>query len=103
MGRVELIIVTVDDFQATGQVVSSLHRMYPKLDILVRGHNLEHCQSLQAQGAWLTVSENLEASIALAQAALSQVRADDDENDAAIDRFRKIYNADIKGERQQGP
>lgn len=94
-----LIIITVDDFHATEQIVSSMHLMFPKLNILVRGHDLEHCQSLKAKGAWLTVSENLEASIALAEAALSQVRSDDDENDLAIDQFRKNYYSDTQEKR----
>jgi voltage-gated potassium channel Kch len=98
-----LVIVTVDDFRVTEQVVSSLHRTFPNLDILARGHDLEHCQRLQIQGARIAVSENLEASIALAQAALAKVSEDDDENDAAIDRFRKGYYADTTGEVPQGP
>jgi len=99
VGRAGLVIVTVDDFQAAEQVVSSLRRTFPKLDILARGHNMEHCRSLQARGAWLTVSENLEASIALAEAALSQVSADHAENIKAIDQFRKIYYSLIKKEK----
>lgn len=95
-GDAALAIVTLDDFQATGQVVSSLHYMYPKLNILARGHNIEHCKSLLAQGAWLAVSENLEASIALAQAALAQLSADQSEIDAAIDRYRKDYYSDAQ-------
>ncbi|MFC1797583.1 NAD-binding protein, partial [Pseudomonadota bacterium] len=91
-----LIIVTVDDFQATEQVVSSLHRELPELNILARGHSLEHCRSLQIRGAWLAVSENLEASIALAHAALVKVKGEDVENDAAIDRFRKDYYSDTE-------
>jgi hypothetical protein len=58
---------------------------------------MEHCKSLQVQGAWLAVSENLEASVALAQAALSQVRVDLDENEAATDRFRKNYYSNTRG------
>jgi len=73
VGEAGLIIVTVDDFQATEQVVSSLHVAYPKLDILACGHNLEHCQNLRIKGAGLVVSENLEASIALAHTALTKV------------------------------
>jgi len=96
VGRAGLVIVTVDDFQAAEQVVSSLRRTFPKLDILARGHNTEHCRSLQARGALLTVSENLEASIALAEAALSQVSADHAENIKALDQFRKIYYSLIK-------
>jgi len=89
-----VIIVTVDDFEAAEQVVSTLHVTFPQLDILARGHNLEHCQSLQAHGAWLSVSENLEASIALAHAALSKVKADEIKNDAVIDGFRTAYYND---------
>jgi monovalent cation:proton antiporter-2 (CPA2) family protein len=103
VGDAGLVIVTIDDFQATEQVVSSLHRTFPQLDILARGHDLERCQRLQAQGARLAVSENLEASIALAQAALAKVTVDDAENDAAIDRFREAYYTDTKGEVRQGP
>ena len=98
VGEARLVIVTVDDFQVTEQVVSSLHRSFPKMDILVRGHDLEHCRSLRAQGAWFTVSESLEASTALAQAALSQVRANDVENELVIDQFRRDYYSDPEGE-----
>jgi len=98
VNKAGLIIVTVDDFQATEQVVSSLHHALPELDILARGHSLEHCRSLQIRGAWLAVSENLEARIALAHAALAKVKGDDVENEAAIDRFRKDYYSDTEGE-----
>ena len=97
-----LIIVTVDDLNAMEQVVSSLHLAFPKLDILARGHNMDHCQSLREQGASLAVSENLEASIALAQAVLAKVKEDDAENDAVIDRFRKDYYSDTTGNGRQG-
>jgi len=86
-----MVIVTLDDFQATEQVVSSLHHMFPNLNILARGHDTERCKILQAQGARLAVSENLEASIALARSALSQVSVDDAKNDAAIDQYRNNY------------
>jgi len=91
VGELNLAIVTVDDFQVTEQVVSSMHRMFPQLNILARGHDREHCKSLLARGAWLAVSENLEASIALAQAALAKIRVNDVETDSAIDRFRRSY------------
>jgi voltage-gated potassium channel Kch len=91
MRDASLVIVSIDDLQAAEQVVSSLRRTFPRLDILARGHDLEHCQHLQARGVRLAVSENLEASIALASAALVKVRGDDAENDAVIDRFRKAY------------
>ena len=104
VGDTGLIVVTVDNFQLAEQVVSSLHRTFPKLEILARGHDLEHCRTLQAQGAGLAVSENLEASIALAHAALAQVKGDDVENNVAIDRFRKAYYSGTRAEESgRGP
>jgi monovalent cation:proton antiporter-2 (CPA2) family protein len=91
VGKADLVIVTVDDLHAAKQVVSSLHNAFPNLDILSRGHDLENCMSLQHQGAWLAVSENLEASIALAQAALSKFQLDENENNEALDKFRDNY------------
>jgi monovalent cation:proton antiporter-2 (CPA2) family protein len=93
VGDAGLIIITMDDFRAAERLVSYLHRSFPQLDIVVRGHDLEHCRSLTAQGARLAVSENLEASIALAYAALVKVRGDDAGNDAAIERFRSAYSS----------
>jgi monovalent cation:proton antiporter-2 (CPA2) family protein len=103
VGEACLIIVTVDDFHAMEQVISSLHRVFPKLDILARGHNMEHCQSLREKGASLAVSENLEASIALAHAALMKVKGDGVENDEVIDRFREDYYSDTTGKLRRGP
>jgi voltage-gated potassium channel Kch len=103
VSEADLIIVTVDDFHAIEQVVSSLRLAFPKLEILARGHNMDHCQSLREHGASLAVSENLEASIALAHAALTKVKQDDAENDAVIDRFRKDYYSDTTGKGRQGP
>ncbi|MFC1689758.1 monovalent cation:proton antiporter-2 (CPA2) family protein [Pseudomonadota bacterium] len=102
VGDADLVIVTVDDMQATEQVVSSLHRTFPKLAILARGHDLGHCRNLRQQGAWLAVSENLEASIALAHTALEKVSGDDAEDDAAIDRYRRAYYSDSRPAEQQG-
>ena len=96
VGEAGLVIVTVDDFHAAEQVVSSLHRTFPDLEILARGHNLQHCQTLRTEGASLVVSENLEASIALAQAALVKVAGDDAQNDTAINQFRSAYYADTE-------
>jgi monovalent cation:proton antiporter-2 (CPA2) family protein len=98
IGDAQLVIVTVDDFQVTEQVVSSLHRKFPGLDILARGHDQERCLSLLTQGARLAVSENLEASIALAHAALLKARGDTDENSAAIERYRKAYYSGTRSE-----
>jgi len=101
MGNAEQVIVSIDDIRVARQMVSCLHRAFPQLQILARGHDQEQCQRLQAKGAGFTVSENLEASIALAQAALLQLTGDHTENEAVIEQFRKLYYADIRGKRSE--
>ena len=86
-----LVIVTVDEFRANEAVVEMLRASFPGLEILVRGHDMEHCVRLSERGASFTVSENLEASIALAQEALVKAGDGREEIDAAIDRFRRNY------------
>lgn len=103
VGNAGLVIVTIDDFQAAEQVVSSLHHTFPALDILARGHNMEHCQRLRLKGAGQAVSENLEASIALAQTALRKIRGYDTDDDSAIDRFRLNYYSETSGKIQKDP
>ena len=94
VGDSDLVIVTVDDIQTSEQVVSSLHLTFPELAILARGHNLEHCRDLRRRGAWSTVSENLEASIAIAHTALQKINGDEVENNAVIDQYRRAYYSD---------
>ncbi|MCF6262776.1 MAG: monovalent cation:proton antiporter-2 (CPA2) family protein [Xanthomonadales bacterium] len=103
VGDADLVIITVDDFSATEQIIISLQRTFPGLDILARGHNLEHCKQLKRDGAWLVVSENLEASLALADAALNRLLPGEAENEAAIERFRDTYYAQIKAESRLDP
>lgn len=95
-GEADLVIVTVSELGVAEQVVSLLKGAFPQLDILARGHNMEHCQILRQRGAWLAVSENLEASIALAQAALEKLVKDDAHSNETIDQFRNSYYADVE-------
>jgi monovalent cation:proton antiporter-2 (CPA2) family protein len=92
-GEARLAIVTVDDFRATEEVVATLRTTFPGLEILARGHDLEHCVRLTQRGAGMAVSENLEASIALAQEALAKVAGNGSGNDEAVEKFRRDYYA----------
>lgn len=86
-----LVIVSIDDFEATEHVVSSLHSAFPDVPVFARGHDLGKCRDLKANGANFTVSETLEASAELARAALLHIGADDPKIKLALDRFRSDY------------
>jgi monovalent cation:proton antiporter-2 (CPA2) family protein len=105
MGAAEarLVIVTVDDFKANEEVVEALHVGFPDLKIISRGHDLEHCVRLTERGAALTVSENLEASIALAQEALVIAGEDREEVDDTVERFRQEYYGFAEKKSQTDP
>jgi len=86
-----LVIVSIDDFEATERVVSSLHSAFPDIPVFARGHDLNKCHDLIALGAHSTVSETLEASAELARIALLHIGAENSEVEIALNHFRKNY------------
>ena len=93
-----LVIVSIDDLEATEQVVSSLHTAFPEIAVFARGHDLAKCRDLRALGAHFTVSETLEASAELARAALLHLGAEVTEVRVALKNFRKDYYGRINKE-----
>jgi len=95
-------IVSSDDFEATGRVVSSLHSAFPDIPVCARGHDLTRCRDLREIGAHFTVSETLEASAELARAALLHIGAEDPDVEIALEHFRNDYYGRIdKGMRKK--
>ncbi|MDH3864174.1 MAG: monovalent cation:proton antiporter-2 (CPA2) family protein [Gammaproteobacteria bacterium] len=94
-----LVIVTLDDFEATEDIVTALRQVRPNVTILVRGHNADQCRTLRKLGASLVVSENLEASLELAREALLRDHSDADEAESLILRFRDDHYASIEGKK----
>jgi len=86
-----IVIVSIDDYEATERVVSTLHTSFPDLPVFVRGHSLSKCRGLEALGAYYTVSETLEASVELARAALLHMGVDDMKVAKVLERFRSDY------------
>jgi monovalent cation:proton antiporter-2 (CPA2) family protein len=86
-----LVIVSIDNLEATESVVSSLHSAFPDTPVFARGHDLAKCRSLAALGADFTVSETLEASAELARAALLHMGMEGTAVAVALENFRKDY------------
>ena len=96
-----LVIVSIDDLEATESVVSSLHSAFPDIPVFARGHNLGKCRELRAIGAHFTVSETLEASAELARAALLYMGAERPEVSVALKNFRKDYYGRINKDKRE--
>ena len=90
-----LVIVTLDDFEATEHIVAALHEAHPDVTILARGHDANQCRTLRKLGAGLAVSENLEASLELAREALILENGDASQTEMLLQRFRQDYYAGI--------
>lgn len=84
----KVIIVTINDPEATEEIVSSLRKTYPDKHIYARGHSLNQCQLLNQLGATGVVSENIEASLELARLALSGLGEDESKLTQTIEDFR---------------
>ena len=99
-----LVIVTVNDFEATESIVAALHRAHPKLTILARGHTASQCQALRQLGASLAISENLEASLDLAREALLHELVGTDRTEELLRRFREeYYSSFVSGSAEESP
>ena len=86
-----LVIVAIDDLEATARVVSSLHAAFPDMPIFARGHDIIKCQDLRTLGAHFTVSETLEASAELARAALLHMGVEAPEVEGGLEDLRNNY------------
>lgn len=96
-----LVIVTVNDFEATESIVAALHRAHPDVTILVRGHDASQCRALRQLGAKLAISENLEASLDLAREALLHELVSTNKTETLLRRYREDYLANHDAKSQQ--
>jgi monovalent cation:proton antiporter-2 (CPA2) family protein len=98
-----LVIVTVNDFEATEAIVAALHREYPEVTILARGQTAHQCRVLRQLGARLAISENLEASLDLAREALTHERLSASRTEALLRSFREDYYAQFDNTSTEDP
>ncbi|MDJ0750623.1 MAG: monovalent cation:proton antiporter-2 (CPA2) family protein [Woeseiaceae bacterium] len=93
-----LIVVTLDDIEATETVVSTLHGEYPDIAILARGHSARQCRRLLDLGAKFAVAENLEASLDLAREVLASESGNLGRAEVLLEDFRQEYYEHIDTE-----
>lgn len=90
-----IIIVTLNDPEATEKVVTSLRKTFPDTPIYARGHSLTQCQELRQLGASGVVSENIEASLELARMTLKTLGMEQEKQDTLLGDFRIAYHNQI--------
>lgn len=101
-GDARLIIVTLNDPEATKHLVGALREQYPGVHIFARGHDLETCRSLSRMGAAGVVSENVEASLELSRMVLQRLDVEEQQLEDILSAFRSRYHAQISGSARPG-
>ena len=91
----EIIIITLDDQDATEKLISLLRKMHPDKSIYVCGHNLEQCCKLRELGASGVVSETIEASLELAGLALLKMGLKSNKQATILRDFRQKYHLQL--------
>jgi monovalent cation:proton antiporter-2 (CPA2) family protein len=91
----KMMIITLNDGQATEELLIALRKMRPEMAIFVRGHDLKQCRHLKTLGATVAISENIEASLELARITLSEIGIKVSEQTCILNNFRNTYHAQI--------
>jgi len=94
--KAKIIIITLNDPQASEELVASLQKSHPNIAIYARGHSLSQCCKLRQLGASNVVSENIEASLELAHLVLKRIGVSKDEQRDLLENFRKTYYKQIE-------
>jgi len=95
-GDAQLVIVAVNDLEASKLIVASLRKMNPNLSIFARGENASECINLQKLGASGVVSDNIEASIELARMGLTTLGVVKEERETILVSYARKYYEQIK-------
>jgi monovalent cation:proton antiporter-2 (CPA2) family protein len=95
ISNAEIIIITLNDQDATKKVISLLRTMHPDKSIYACGHNLEQCCKLRELGASGVVSETLEASLELAGLALLKIGIKGNKQETILRDFRRKYHLQL--------
>lgn len=95
-GEAQLVIVAVNDLDASKLIVASLRKSNPTLSIYARGENSSECINLQKLGASGVVSDNIEASIELARMGLTTLDVVEEERENILASYARQYYEQIK-------
>ncbi len=96
VGDSQLVIVTINEIEASKTLISSLRQSNPDLAIYARGENSLECAKLAKVGASAVVSDTIEASIELARMGLVSLKVDREESKTILERYAQDYYEQIK-------
>lgn len=87
-GKARVMVVAVDDVQASMRVVETVQRHFPHLALVVRARNRQHAYELLAVGVTHFVRETLGSSVELTGQVLRELGMAPRDVQQALERFR---------------
>ncbi len=94
--RASMLIVALDNREHAENLVAVIRQNYPNLPIHARGRSRSHCETLLFNGANTAVSETLEASLRLAELALTDSGVDQVKTSQLLNDYRHGYYQRLK-------
>ena len=94
-GQSVMLVITLDNVQATERLVNTARQNHPNIPIYARASDREHCERLNKAGATKTISETLEASLQLGASVLYRTGLSAEDIDGLLQDFREEYYGDI--------
>jgi len=88
--RAKLLVVAIDDQEASELLIDRVREHFPKLRIVARARNVGHYTALRRKGVEIVERETFEASISLGRKALVELGCPPFEARERADRFRRF-------------
>jgi glutathione-regulated potassium-efflux system ancillary protein KefC len=88
-GHAKLLVVAIDDPDASVRLVESVREHFPKLPIVARARNVPHWQRLRAAGVSIVERETFESALAIGRRALELLGVRAFEAKERADAFRR--------------
>lgn len=86
-----VLVITLDQVQATERLVHIARQFQPNIPIYARARDSEHCDRLNKAGATSTISETLEASLQLGASVLNKSGLPSETIEGLLQDFRREY------------
>ncbi|WP_031433937.1 monovalent cation:proton antiporter-2 (CPA2) family protein [Methylomarinum vadi] len=101
--RASMLIVALDNREHAENLVTVIRQNYPNLPIHARGRSRSHCETLLSHGANTAVSETLEASLRLAELALTDSGVDQVKTSQLLNDYRHGYYQRLREQMSSEP
>lgn len=86
--KVRAVVITIDSYEVTKQILTTLRKQFPLLTLIVRSNNTHNSKSLYDNGATSVITETLESSLRIAEILMEKLERDPQEIQRTLEATR---------------